>query len=79
MLQAQSSVAKVLGLCNARAHTQNCIKQAREFGVTGSMRVVAILIQSGDVRPLGPGRCSGNLLDRVVLLGPERPYAHVER
>src|SRR4029077_9561751 len=32
LVQAQSSRAKVLGLCNAGADTVNSIKQAREFG-----------------------------------------------
>jgi len=53
LLQAKASGAKVLGLCNAGADTQNCIKQAQEFGLLGSMRVVAMLIQSGDIRALG--------------------------
>ncbi|HEX5326807.1 MAG TPA: ABC transporter substrate-binding protein [Acetobacteraceae bacterium] len=52
LLQAKASGAKVLGLCNAGADTQNCIKQAREFGLQESMRVVAMLIQSGDIRAL---------------------------
>ncbi|MGH7152888.1 MAG: ABC transporter substrate-binding protein [Acetobacteraceae bacterium] len=52
LLEAKASGAKVLGLCNAGGDTQNCIKQAREFGVPSSMRVVAMLIQSGDIRAL---------------------------
>ncbi len=54
LLQAKASGANVLGLCNAGADTQNCIKQAQEFGLLGgSMRVVAMLIQSGDIRAIG--------------------------
>jgi branched-chain amino acid transport system substrate-binding protein len=33
LLQAQSSGAKVIGLCNAGGDTVNCIKQAAEFGI----------------------------------------------
>ena len=33
LLQAQSSKAKVVGLANASADTQNSIKQAAEFGI----------------------------------------------
>jgi branched-chain amino acid transport system substrate-binding protein len=67
LLQAKASGAKVLGLCNAGADTQNCIKQAQEFGLLGFMRVAAMLIQSGDIRwgcllprgSTGPSRITG--------------------
>ncbi len=59
LLQAKASGAKVLGLCNAGADTQNCIKQAHEFGLTSSMRVAAMLIQSGDIRALGLPTAAG--------------------
>lgn len=59
LLQAKASGAKVLGLCNAGADTQNCIKQAQEFGIMGSMRVAAMLVQSGDVRAIGLDQAKG--------------------
>ena len=53
LLRAQSSGAKVLGLCMAGADTENCIKQAREFGISGTMKLAAMLIQVRGVRALG--------------------------
>jgi len=59
LLQAASSGAKVLGLANAGADTQNCIKQAHEFGLGKKMRIAALLINSNDVRALGPQIAQG--------------------
>jgi branched-chain amino acid transport system substrate-binding protein len=53
LLQAQSSQAKVLGLCNAGADTVNSIKQAHEFGLTGTMKIAAMLMFITDVNALG--------------------------
>ncbi|HEY0423997.1 MAG TPA: ABC transporter substrate-binding protein [Rhodopila sp.] len=53
LLRAQASGAKVLGLCMAGADTENCIKQAHEFGLTRSMALTALLIQVRGVRALG--------------------------
>ncbi len=53
LLRAQASGAKVLGLAMAGADTENCIKQAREFGVMNTMKVAALLVQSRGVRALG--------------------------
>jgi branched-chain amino acid transport system substrate-binding protein len=53
LLRAQASGAKVLGLCMAGADTENCIKQAHEFGLTRSMMLTALLIQVRGVRALG--------------------------
>jgi branched-chain amino acid transport system substrate-binding protein len=53
MVQAQASGAKVLALCNAGGDTVNCIKQAQEFGVTKSMKVVPLLLQSTTAHSLG--------------------------
>ncbi len=80
LLQAKASGAKVLGLCNAGADTQNCIKQAQEFGLLGgSMRVVAMLIQSGDIRAIGLPTAQGIYWTESVLLGPERSHARLQR
>jgi branched-chain amino acid transport system substrate-binding protein len=53
LLQAQASGAKVLGLANAGADTINCIKQAAEFGLTGKMKLAALLMFISDVNGLG--------------------------
>jgi branched-chain amino acid transport system substrate-binding protein len=54
LLQAQSSKAKVLGLANAGDDTVNCIKQAKEFGLTSSgMQIAALLMFISDVNSLG--------------------------
>ncbi|WP_158927170.1 ABC transporter substrate-binding protein [Acidisphaera sp. S103] len=59
LLRAQASGAKVLGLAMAGDDVQNCIKQAHEFGINNSMEVVAMLIQSNDVRALGLDAAQG--------------------
>ena len=51
LLQAQSTGAKVLGLCNAGADTVNSIKQAHEFGWTA--KIAAMLMFITDVHALG--------------------------
>ena len=51
LLLAQSSGAKVLGLCNAGGDTVNSIKQAHEFGL--KMRIAAMLMFVNDVNALG--------------------------
>jgi branched-chain amino acid transport system substrate-binding protein len=53
LLRAQASGAKVLGLSMAGADTENCIKQAHEFGITKTMKLAALLIQVRGVRSLG--------------------------
>jgi branched-chain amino acid transport system substrate-binding protein len=54
LVQAQSSGAKVLGLCNAGGDTVNSIKQAKEFGLTeGGMKLAAMLMFITDVHALG--------------------------
>ena len=45
LVRAQASGAKVLGLCMAGADTENCIKQAHEFGLISTMKIAALLIQ----------------------------------
>jgi branched-chain amino acid transport system substrate-binding protein len=62
LLQAQSSGAKVLGLCNSGADTINCIKQAREFGLMQSMKVAAMLMYNSNVHALGLETAQGLLL-----------------
>lgn len=44
LLQAQTSGADVIGLANAGDDTVNCVKQAREFGLTGrGIRLASLL------------------------------------
>jgi len=53
LLQAQGSGAKVLGLANAGADTQNSLKAASEFGLTKTMRPAALLVFLTDVHAVG--------------------------
>jgi branched-chain amino acid transport system substrate-binding protein len=53
LVQAQASGAKVLALCNAGDDTVNCVKQAQEFGLMNSMKIVPLLLQSTTVHSLG--------------------------
>jgi branched-chain amino acid transport system substrate-binding protein len=59
LIRAQASGAKVLGLCMAGADTENCIKQAHEFGINNSMKIAALLIQVRGVRALGLDTAEG--------------------
>ena len=53
LVRAQASGAQVLALANAGGDTQNCIKQAAEFGLMGKMRVAALLLESTGVHAMG--------------------------
>jgi branched-chain amino acid transport system substrate-binding protein len=54
LAQAQSSGAKVVGLCNAGLDTVNCIKQAHEFGLVESgMRIAPMLAFLNDIHAVG--------------------------
>jgi branched-chain amino acid transport system substrate-binding protein len=57
--QAQASGAKVLGLANAGLDTQNCIKQAAEFGLNKTMKIAPLLLFITDVHSLGLEVCGG--------------------
>ena len=60
LLQAQASGAKVIGLANAGADTQNAIKQAAEFGITqGGQKLAALLFTLADVHGLGAEAAQG--------------------
>jgi branched-chain amino acid transport system substrate-binding protein len=59
LTQAQASGAKVLGLANAGLDTQNCIKQAREFGLNQTMKIAPMLLFCTDVHSLGLEACGG--------------------
>ena len=53
LLQAQASKAQVLGLANAGGDTVNSIKAAKEFGITKTMKIAALLMFISDVHSLG--------------------------
>jgi branched-chain amino acid transport system substrate-binding protein len=60
LLQARASGAKVFGLANAGTDTQNCIKQAAEFGLSQSgIKLATLLIQITDINSLGQKTCEG--------------------
>jgi branched-chain amino acid transport system substrate-binding protein len=60
LVQAQASGAKVIGLANAGTDTQNCVKQAAEFGLTNSgAKLATLLMQISDVAALGQKVCAG--------------------
>ncbi|HZF77642.1 MAG TPA: ABC transporter substrate-binding protein [Acetobacteraceae bacterium] len=62
LARAQSSRAKVLGLANAGTDTENCVKQAREFGLTRNMRIAGLLMSCGEVHALGLDTAQGLVL-----------------
>ena len=80
LIQAKTSGAKVLGLCNGGADTVNCIKQAHEFGLTPDMKLAAMLMYVTDVHALGLEQASGLLLSESFYwdLNP-RTRAFMER
>ncbi|HEY4041254.1 MAG TPA: ABC transporter substrate-binding protein [Rhodopila sp.] len=60
LVQAQASGAQVVGLANAGTDTQNCVKQAAEFGLAqGGIKLATLLIQISDVNALGQKVCEG--------------------
>jgi branched-chain amino acid transport system substrate-binding protein len=60
LLQAQSTGAKVIGLANAGSDTINCIKQAKEFGITATLG--GLLVFLSDVHSLGLETSQGLVL-----------------
>ena len=59
LTQALASGANVLGLANAGLDTQNCIKQAAEFGLNRKMKIAPLLLFITDVHTLGLEVCGG--------------------
>ncbi|WP_233805724.1 ABC transporter substrate-binding protein [Paraburkholderia sp. HP33-1] len=62
LLQAADSKAQVLGLADAGGDAVNAIKAAREFGVTKTMKITALLLFIGDVKNLGLETAQGLVL-----------------
>ncbi len=59
LLQAQASGAKIIGLANAGSDTVNCIKQAKEFGITPKQTLAGLLVFITDVHALGLASAKG--------------------
>lgn len=54
LVQAQASGAKVVGLCNTGGDMENCVKQAREFGLAeGGTKVAALFGFITEVKSMG--------------------------
>jgi len=62
LLQAQGSEAQVLGLANAGGDAVNSIKAAKEFGITKTMKIAALLVSIDDIHSLGLGAAQGLVL-----------------
>ena len=65
LLSAQASGAKVVGLANVSPDTGTAIKQAAEFGLTRSQRLVAFLMFINDVNAVGLQAAQGLLLSEA--------------
>src|SRR4051794_21545741 len=61
LAQAQASGATVVGFANAGLDTENCIKQAAEFGLNHSMTIAPLLMFIQNPHALGPQVCGGLL------------------
>ena len=78
LLQAQSSGAKVIGLCNAGADTVNSIKQAHEFGIT--QQLAGLLVFIPDIHALTLDVAKGLLVTETFYWDlNERTRAFSER
>ncbi len=63
IVQAKASGAQVIGLANGGTDTQNCIKQAAEFGLMkGGQKVAGLLLLINDVRGMGLEPSQGVLM-----------------
>ena len=62
LLQAQASGSKIIGLANAGADTVNCIKQAKEFGITPKQSLAGLLVFISDIHSLGLETAKGMYL-----------------
>ena len=61
LAQAQASGATVVGFANAGLDTENCIKQAAEFGLNKTMKLAPLLMFIQNPHALGPQICGGLL------------------
>jgi branched-chain amino acid transport system substrate-binding protein len=66
LVQAQASGAKVVGLCNTGGDMENCVKQAREFGLSeGGTKVAALFGFITEVRSMGLATGQGLLISET--------------
>jgi branched-chain amino acid transport system substrate-binding protein len=61
LTEAQASGATVVGFANAGLDTENCIKQAAEFGLNQTMKLAPLLMFIQNPHSLGPQICGGLL------------------
>jgi len=59
LAQAQASGATVVGFANAGLDTENCIKQAAEFGINKTMKLAPLLMFIQNPHSLGTATCAG--------------------
>ena len=59
LAQAQASGATVVGFANAGLDTENCIKQAAEFGINKTMKLAPLLMFLQNPHSLGTQACAG--------------------
>ncbi len=62
LLQAQASGADVLGIVGNGADLVNCVKQAHEFGLNRTMRLVAPIVTINNIQEIGPAQSQGIFL-----------------
>src|SRR6202035_1365014 len=62
LVQAQSSGADAVAFANAGGDTTNSLKQAREFGLGGKQKLLALIMGQNNVRALGLPAAQGTLL-----------------
>ena len=65
LVKAQASGAKILGICGAGTDLINCIKQAHEFGLTGTMNLAAMVAYSTDIHAIGLEMAAGTRLSET--------------
>ncbi len=66
LLQAQASGAKVVGFCNTGGDMENCVKQAREFGLAAQgMKIVAMFGFITEVKAMGLPTAQGLLVSET--------------
>ncbi len=59
LLQAQASGADVLAIVGNGADLVNCVKQAHEFGLNRTMRLVAPIVTINNIEEIGPQQAQG--------------------
>jgi branched-chain amino acid transport system substrate-binding protein len=66
LVQAAASGAKVIGLANSGIDTVNCVKQAREFGITkNGTKLAALLMMLPDLHGVGLATAQGLVLSEA--------------